>query len=133
MVPQNCFLKTFRKVDSDSVSNSLNIAMAEEIMMTSLKSFEIHFQIQKNRQDKRIYSYFEMQNRSELSLLESEINHLESDVSSLNQNNFQGRNLGYYPQFDFAKFRQQLDVREKKSPNLIVGNLEEKRLKELQR
>ena len=120
-------------MDSDSVSNSLNIAMAEEIMMTSLKSFEIHFQIQKNRQDKRIYSYFEMQNRSELSLLESEINHLESDVSSLNQNNFQGRNLGYYPQFDFAKFRQQLDVREKKSPNLIVGNLEEKRLKELQR
>ena len=105
--------------------------MAAEYMRSSVKIFENLFKIQMDRQAQVVYPYFEMQGSSELSLLESKIQTLESRVSTENQQLIQGRNLGYYPKFDFSKFRQQLDVRD--SENLIIGSLEEERIKKLQR
>ena len=105
--------------------------MAAEYTTSSVKIIENLFKIQMEHQAQLVYPYFEMQGSSELSLLESKIQTLESRVSTENRHLIQGRNLGYYPKFDFSKFRQQLEVRE--SENLIIGNLEEERLKELQR
>ena len=107
--------------------------MAAEFMIRSVNKFDSLSQYQMEQQYQWIYPYTEMQNNSELTLIESKLLILEAHVLTLTQDFIHEANLGYYPEFDFAQLKQQLDQKETTSPNLIIANLEEERINDLKR
>jgi hypothetical protein len=110
------------------------MAIATEMMLGSVKKFEIIYDNQMQfLQNHLISFYFKLQKSSELGLLKSKIKNLEAHVSTESQEFLQGTNLGYYPEFDLENLKQQLDARDKKSENLIFANVEEERQMELLR